>query len=123
MNVMFVIGDTLCTPPLSDSILRGITRECYLQLADDLGYKVSEARINAQDLINAHQAGTLKEAFGAGTAAVAAPIQTINIKGTDYNLPPITPDSFSLKAKKLLTDIRTGNAPDKYHWNTVVKVN
>lgn len=122
MNVMFVIGDTLCTPPVSDSILSGVTRDSYLQLAKDLGYNTSEERINAQKLIDAFNNGTLKEAFGAGTAAVAAPIKTINIKGKDYELPAVTEDSFSQKAKKMLTAIRLGNAPDKYHWNTILTV-
>ena len=123
MNVMFVINNTLCTPPLSDSILSGITRDSYLHLAKDLGFNAKECNINAQLLIDAFKDGTIKEAFGAGTAAVAAPIQTINIKGKDYELPKVDPNSFSQKAKRLLTDIRIGVAPDKYNWNTVLKEN
>ena len=38
MNAMFVIDDTLVTPPLSDSILDGVTRDSLLTIANDLGY-------------------------------------------------------------------------------------
>jgi len=123
MNVMFVIENTLCTPPLSDSILNGITRDSYLHLAKDLGINAKEYQLNAQILIDAFKDGTIKEAFGVGTAAVAAPIQTINIKGKDYDLPKTDANSFSQRAKKLLTDIRTGVSPDKYNWNTILKEN
>jgi branched-chain amino acid aminotransferase len=42
MNLMFVIGDTLLTPALSDTILAGITRDSVLALARDWGMKVEE---------------------------------------------------------------------------------
>ena len=121
MNILFVIDGTVVTPPLSDTILDGITRDSFLSLAMDMGYKVSEQKISALELIQLHQAGKLEEAFGAGTAAVASPIKTIHILETDYNLPNISNQHFSQKAKKLLTDIRMGISPDKYGWNTVLK--
>jgi branched-chain amino acid aminotransferase len=81
---------------------------------------VEERTISAFELAEAHQKGLLQEAFGAGTAAVAAPIASIHIKGTDYNLVNYTENSFHVQAKKRLTDIRTGAAEDVYGWNTVV---
>ena len=121
MNVMFVINNTIVTPPLSDSILDGITRDSILTLAKDMGYKIEERRINAKELAESIQSGQLTEAFGTGTAAVVAPIQTISIFGKDYNLPAIKSDGIMSKVKKSLSDIRLGLAPDKYGWNTIIK--
>ncbi|MFN7120056.1 MAG: branched-chain amino acid aminotransferase, partial [Saprospiraceae bacterium] len=121
MNVFFLIGDTLVTPPLSDTILDGVTRDSYLLLGRELGYHVEERTISAFELAEAHQKGQLKEAFGAGTAAVAAPIASIHIKGTDYNLPSYHENSLCMRAKKRLTDIRTGAAEDIYGWNTIIE--
>jgi branched-chain amino acid aminotransferase len=121
MNVLFVIDGIIVTPPLSDSILDGVTRDSILTLAKGLGYKVEERKIGAKELLNAFQKGSMQEAFGAGTAAVVAPIQTINIKGNDYHLPEFKQDGVSSSIKKHLLDIRLGVAPDKYNWNTIVK--
>lgn len=120
MNVMFVIKNTLVTPPLSDSILDGITRDSYLALAKEMGIKTEERKISALELAAAIEKGDLTEAFGAGTAAVAAPIQTIHIKGKDYQLPAIKDDSVMNRIKKNLSDLRTGKTKDTHNWNTIV---
>jgi len=121
MNVMFLIGDMLVTPPISDSILDGVTRDSFITLAKDMGYKVEERVISHTDLINAHAKGKLLEAFGTGTAAVIAPIQSITIKGKEYMLPAVTDTNVSAKIKQRLLDIRVGNFADNNKWNTVIK--
>src|SRR5688572_3798813 len=50
MNAMFVINQILITPPLSDSILDGVTRESLLILAKELGFPVEERRISIDEL-------------------------------------------------------------------------
>ena len=120
MNIIFVMDGVVTTPPLSDSILDGITRDSFLAIALDLGYKIEERKINVRELIELHSKGKLQEVFGVGTAAVTAPIKTIHMLGKDYTLPADNPDSFSQKAKKILTDIRIGARPDKYKWNTII---
>ncbi len=121
MNVLFMINNVLVTPSLSDSILDGITRDSFITIAKDMGIKVEERKIGADELISAHGKGILQEAFGTGTAAVVAPIQLISIKGKDYTLPAIKDDNVALKIKQRLLDIRVGAAPDKNNWNTIVK--
>lgn len=120
MNAMFVIGDQLVTPPLSDSILDGVTRDSLLTLAADMGYPVAERPVSVQELEEAFKQGRITEAFGAGTAAVVAPIQTINIHGTDYQLPAYHSGSLHRQVKEKLTRIRTGLEEDKYGWNTII---
>ncbi|MEO7923200.1 MAG: branched-chain amino acid aminotransferase [Chitinophagaceae bacterium] len=120
MNVLFVINNILVTPPLSDSILDGITRDSLLILANDLGYRTEERRISLEELENAFRENTISEAFGAGTAAVVAPIQTININGIDFHLPQYTKDHLLNRVKNKLEKIRSGQEEDVYGWNYVV---
>ncbi len=120
MNVFFVINDTLVTPPLSDSILDGITRDSLLRVAADLAYKTEERRISIEDLDAAFRNHTITEAFGAGTAAVVAPIGTIGINGVDHTLPAYTRTSISTRLKHKMERLRTGKEADVYGWNFVL---
>jgi len=121
MNLMFVIGDTLLTPELSDTILSGITRNSVLTLARDWGMKVEERKISIREVLTAHGNGTLKEAFGCGTAATIAQIIGIGFEGKDYMLPPVEERKFSNKVDEVLRNIRKGKMEDKFHW--MMKVN
>jgi branched-chain amino acid aminotransferase len=120
MNAMFVINDRLVTPPLSDSILDGITRDSLLQLANDMGIQTEERPVPVDELEKAFQNKTITEAFGAGTAAIVAPIQTIHINGFDYHLPAYGPDNILHKIKMKLDNIRNGTEADIYGWNCIV---
>ena len=120
MNVMFVINGELVTAPLSDSILDGVTRDSLLTIANDMGYKTAERPISVKELEQAFKDKTITEAFGAGTAAVVAPIKTINIKGNDYQLPVYNKDNVMFKLKEQLDNIRTGVIADPYGWNFIV---
>lgn len=120
MNVMFVIGDTLVTPPLSDSILDGVTRDSLLALCKVLGYKTDERPVSTIELEKAFRDGTIKAAFGAGTAAIVAPIKTIHLNGLDFQLPQYSRENLLYKLKQKLEDIRTGIDADVYGWNVVI---
>ncbi len=121
MNVMFVMNGVLITPATSDSILDGVTRDSILKIADTMGMKHEERKISVVELEDALKKGIITEAFGAGTAAVVAPIERINIEGNDYTLAPATADTFMMKAKQRLMHIRTGHEADTFGWNTIVK--
>lgn len=120
MNVMFVINDTLVTPPLSDSILDGVTRDSLLMLAKDMGYKTEERPVAVAELEQAFKSGTITEAFGAGTAAVVAPIKTININGIDFMLPKYDESKLLFKLKNKLERIRLGIDADEHGWNFII---
>jgi len=120
MNVMFVIGDTLVTPPLSDSILDGVTRDSLLALCKVLGYKTDERPVSTIELEKAFRDGTIKAAFGAGTAAIVAPIKTIHLNGLDFQLPQYSRENLLYKLKQKLEAIRTGIDVDVYGWNVVI---
>ena len=121
MNLMFVMEGTLVTPPLSDSILDGVTRDSLLQIAASLNIQVQERPVGVSEMKAALQKGTLTEAFGAGTAAVIAPIKCIGLDGEDFDLPSYTNQSIAIRLKNGLEDIRGGKVADPYGWNSVVE--
>lgn len=120
MNVLFVIDGKVVTPPLSDSILAGITRDSLLTLARDLGIPVEERPVSVEEVRTALRNGRLTEAFGAGTAAIVAPLEQITIGEEDYRL-EVSPDKIMFRLKNALEDIRMGRTEDKYGWNHVVE--
>jgi branched-chain amino acid aminotransferase len=119
MNVMFVIDGALVTPPLTSTILDGVTRDSLLTLARHRGMNVEERFISVHEIKAALRAGKRVEAFGAGTAAVVAPIEWIQIGDAGYQT--YTGDDavmFSLKHE--LDAIRAGRQPDIFGWNYIV---
>lgn len=120
MNIGIIIDDTFITPPLSDRILAGVTRDSILQLLRDKDFiTVEERPIKVTEVIAAAKEGRLQEVFGMGTAAVVSQISTIGYRGEDYEVP--TPkDGYAMQIKKLLTDIRSGAEQDPYGWMTTL---
>ena len=116
MNIMFVIDGKLVTPPASDSILSGITRESALTLARDWGVNVEERPIRVNEVTEAIQNKTLTEAFGIGTAATVSHIQTIGYQGKDFELPSVGDRVISNRLLDTLTKIKLGEAEDPYGW-------
>lgn len=122
MNVMFVLNGNLVTPQLNTAILDGVTRDSILTLAKELPtFKVEERRVSVAEIEEGFAKGTLTEAFGAGTAAVVAPIAVIHINGKDLTIPTAGPTSLQQQVKKKLHNIRLGLEADPYGWNFIVK--
>jgi branched-chain amino acid aminotransferase len=71
-NIFVVNRGTIYTPDLSTSILPGITRDCVIQIAQDLGYSVVEKSLIRSDLYLAD------EVFMTGTAAEVTPIRSVD---------------------------------------------
>lgn len=120
MNIFIRIGDTLITGPTSDRILDGITRKSVISIAEDEGIKVEVRKITVNEVIEASKNGTLKEMFGAGTAAVISPIAGFGYRENDFELPTIE-NSYASRFKKRITDIQYNRAEDKFGWRYEVK--
>ena len=117
MNVFFVIGNTVITPDLTaGTILAGVTRASIIQLLKEKGIAVEERPLAIDEILEANKNGTLKEAFGAGTAAVIAPICELNYEGEIVHLPEESTWEISAMIKKELADIRHGHIPDTHNW-------
>lgn len=119
MNAMFFIDGTLITPGLSGTILDGVTRDSLLTIAREKGIKVEERQISYKELLKAIKDGKRVEAFGAGTAAVIAPIAIISMEGNEYNC-YTGADAVMYQLAEDLLKIRKGTAADKHNWNYIV---
>lgn len=114
MNLFFVIGDTVITPKLSGAILKGTTRNYFMDILEEKKIKVEARDIYIDEIIEAYKKGILKEAFGAGTAAVVSHISEITHGDTKM----ILPKEFSIS--NMLYDeingLRSGRIADKQNW-------
>ena len=119
MNVFVRIGDTLLTSPTSDRILDGITRKSILDLAEAEGIPTEVRKIKVAEVVEAAKNKTLKELFGAGTAAVVSPISGFGFRSERYELPELS-DSYASFFKKRITDIQYNRAPDPFGWRYLV---
>ncbi|TBX67549.1 branched-chain amino acid aminotransferase [Flavobacterium silvisoli] len=119
MNVFFRINDTIYTAPVSERILDGVTRKSLIELAKREGIKVEERSVLVDELVVAAKDGSLKEIFGAGTAAVVSPIVGFQYKETYYELPK-TEDSIALQLKDKLTKIQYKLAEDTFGWTVKI---
>jgi branched-chain amino acid aminotransferase len=119
MNVFIRINDTLFTAPTSERILDGVTRKSLIELAQRDGMNVEVRSVLVEELVNAAKDGSLKEIFGAGTAAVVSPIVAFAYQGTEYQLPKIE-NSFALQLKEDLTKIQYKLAEDTFGWTVKI---
>jgi branched-chain amino acid aminotransferase len=109
-NIFIVRDGTLCTPSLGSSILGGITRDCILTLARDLGYPVTESIIPREALY------TADEVFVVGTAAEVTPIRSIDkIQVGSGRRGPVTE-----ALQRAFFAVINGEAPDTHGWLTYV---
>ncbi|PZR06686.1 MAG: branched chain amino acid aminotransferase [Archangium gephyra] len=116
MNVCFIIGKTLVTPPLSDSILAGVTRDSVLTMARELGLTVEERPISIKEIKAAHQAGLLTEVFGTGTAAVISPVGELAFAGEKLIINGGVPGPIGQSLYAEIGAIQRGTKPDTYNW-------
>ena len=115
MNIFVRINDTLITGPTSDRILDGITRKSIIEVAKSENIAVEVRKISVAEVVEASKNGSLKEMFGAGTAAVISPISGFLYKNEDFELPKLE-DTFANYLKKRITDIQTNKAEDPFGW-------
>ena len=126
MNLMFVYGSgenvEIVTPELSGSLLPGITRESLLQVAQDLGYKVTERRITAEEWQRDAESGAMSEAFACGTAAVITPVGHVLSDSADFQVNGNEAGEITMTLRERLTGIQRGAVEDTHGWlHTLVK--
>ncbi len=109
-NIFAVVDGVLITPPLSASVLGGITRNCVITLARDLGYEVKEQLMPRELLYVAD------ELFFTGTAAEVTPIRSVDhiIVGPGRRGP------ITAKLQSEFFGIVQGKTPDRHRWLTPV---
>ena len=100
--------------------MSGITRNSILTLAKDNNLQIEERDIYVTEIIDSIKSGSLTEAFGVGTAATIAHIESIGYKGEQFVLNPLENRKISLFLSKYLNDYKRGRIEDRYNW--LVKV-
>jgi branched-chain amino acid aminotransferase len=116
MNLFFLIGDELITPPLEGTILPGVTRDSVIHLARDWKIKVLERRISIDEIFKASKEGKLKEVFGTGTAAVISPVGEIHHNNDRIVINEGKIGPLSQKLFDEITGIQYGEKVDKFGW-------
>ena len=109
-NLFMVQDGVLYTPPISASILTGITRDCVLTMAGDMGYQVKELLISREQLYVAD------ELFFSGTAAEITPIRSVD----HIVIGPGRRGPITTKLQSEFFKLTSGQVPDRYHWLTPV---
>jgi branched-chain amino acid aminotransferase len=121
MNVFFVIGDKVVTSPVEDgTILPGVTRECVIDLLRHWGFKIEVRKVSIEEVCTAAETGNLIEAFGTGTAAVVAPIASISVGGTIFEVADTL--NLSRRLYDTLVGIQTGSLEDTFGWTETLSI-
>lgn len=113
MNVFLVRKGKLVTPPITENILEGVTRDSIITLArNELGLDVEERTIDRTELYRA------EEMFFTGTAAQVAPITQIDTRpiGTGKTGP------ITEALQKIYFDVVKNKNPKYSHWCTLVDI-
>ena len=117
MNIFFVFDDgSIVTPPLTGTILPGITRDSLITLARDMGLTVREEPYAIDQCRADAESGRLIEAFACGTAAVVTPIGTMKLKDGQFQIGSGGPGQTTGRLRQALIDIQRGHASDPHSW-------
>jgi branched-chain amino acid aminotransferase len=108
-NIFFVLEGKLVTPPSSDNILLGVTRDTIIRLArDELGMETLEVSVDRTELYLAD------EVFFTGTAAHVSPVLEIDHRPVgDGKVGKVTRD-----LQRLYFDVIKGKNPKYLNWCT-----
>ncbi len=115
-NIFFFINDELITPPLSGSILPGVTRDSVIQIARSWGVKVSERALSMDEILTAASKGTLTESFASGTAAIVSPIGQICYRDKEYLFNNGKIGELTQKLYNEMLQIQYGEKEDPFGW-------
>jgi branched-chain amino acid aminotransferase len=123
MNICFVHeGRKIITPPLTGSILPGVTRKSVIELGYDLGYEVSEELVDVHQMLEDVQSGKVTEVFGCGTAAVIAPVGKFGFQEREYIINDYQSGPVARHLYDELTGIQFGRLPDRFGWTLTIEV-
>jgi branched-chain amino acid aminotransferase len=117
MNIVFVMDDgSLVTPPLTGTILPGITRDSILKLAARAGRRIEERSVSFDEWRDGAKSGRIREAFACGTAAVITPIGTVRYPDGEFTVADGGSGEVTMALRQELSDIQRGRADDPFGW-------
>jgi branched-chain amino acid aminotransferase len=114
MNLFFVRDDgSIVTPELTGTILEGVTRDTVLTLAEELGHKVDERRVDVREWQDGEG---IAEVFACGTAAVVTPVGTLRWRGGEIVTAGGVTGPVTQQVRDALLDLQLGRTPDTHGW-------
>lgn len=117
MNLFFVFDDgSVVTPPLTGTILAGITRDSLKMLLRDEGLNVREEPYSIDQWRADAASGRLVETMACGTAAVVTPVGAVLDTDGEFTIGGGGTGQLTRKMRDMLTGIQTGRRPDPNGW-------
>lgn len=110
-NIFLIKDGVLYTSPISCAILPGITRDCVMKLAEDMGYKIREERIHREALYLAD------EIFMTGSAAEITPVSEVD----GFSIGCGSRGPITEKIQDAFFGLFNGKTEDKWGWLYPVK--
>jgi len=123
-NLFFVESTTegprLRTPPLSGTLLAGVTRDSILRLAGSLGYPVAEEPLTLDEWERGCRDGRITETFACGTARAIVPVGHVASAQRDWPVGDGTAGAVTLRLLDALLDLHYGQTSDEFGWLRLV---
>jgi len=117
MNLFFVRADgSVITPPLTGTILPGITRDSLIAMLREEGLDVREEAYSIDQWRTEAESGLLLETMACGTAAVVTPVGTVASPDGEFHIGAGGIGQMTAKMRERLVDIQHGRAPDPHGW-------
>jgi branched-chain amino acid aminotransferase len=121
MNLFFVFGAgdsaRLVTPPLTGSLLPGVTRDSILIMAhQDLGIPVAEEPISVAQWKSGCESGEITEVFACGTAAVVTPVGEVKSRVGAWTVADGSAGPITMQLRNTLLGVQSGRTPDTHAW-------
>ena len=115
MNLYFVRADgRLVTPPLSGTILEGVTRASILTLGAELGLVPEERPVSINEWREGVTSGEIREVFACGTAAVVTPVGRLVWEGGEVG--DSNAGEMTMRLRSALIDVQYGRSADTHNW-------
>ena len=127
MNLFFVWRSddgvpVLTTPPLTGTVLSGVTRASILELSRHLGWRVAEQPVSLEEWQAGCRSGSIREVFACGTAAIITPIASVKVEdGASWDVGCERPETAQ-RLRELLIGIQEGTAADPFGWRHPVRL-
>lgn len=119
MNMFFVFADARrVTPPLTGSVLSGITRDAIVTLARDVGLVAREAPYPIDQWQADTESCKLTEAFACGTAAVVTPVDKVTRGAASFMIGTGKAGQVKAMLQEGLINIQRGRGADPHGWVT-----
>jgi branched-chain amino acid aminotransferase len=123
-NLFFVESTTegprVRTPPLSGTLLAGITRDSILRLAGSHGYPVAEEPISLDEWERGCRSGRITETFACGTARAIVPVGHVVSVERDWSVGGGSTGPVTSRLRAAMLDIHYGQTPDEFGWMRLV---